>query len=109
MRMRHRLASVAMLAALSIGAVADAKGWRTSARHRRQREAAAATAAAAAAAYASWYASLGPKEKSVEDCRNDLRRQAAELRYQADRIRYDAAVRRQDACERSWFGSDCRP
>lgn len=104
MSRRPRLASIVMLAALSLGTMADAKGWRTSARHRRQRE-----AAAAAAAYASWYASLGPKEKAVEDWRNDLRRQAAELRHRADRMRYDAAMRRQDACERSWFGSDCRP
>lgn len=96
-----------MLAALSLGTVADAKGWRTSARHRRQREAAAAAAATAAAAYASWYASLGPKERAVEDWRVDLRRQAAELRYRADRMRYEATVRRQEACDRSWFGSDC--
>jgi hypothetical protein len=108
MTLRPRLASVVMLAALSVGTMADAKGWRTSASHRRQREAAASAAAAAAAAYASWYASLGPKERAVEDRRVDLRRQAAELRYRADRIRYEAAVRRQEACDRSWFGSGCR-
>lgn len=108
MRIRARLASIVMLAALSIGTMADAKGWRTSARHRRQREAAAVAAAVAAAAYASWYASLGAKDKAIEDWRNDLRRQASELRYRADRMRYEAAVRRQESCDRSWFGSDCR-
>lgn len=107
MRTRIRLVAALLIASVSVSAAADAKGWRTSARHRRHRAERAAAATAAAAAYATWYASLDPKAKRIEDWRTDLRRRAAMLRLDADNIRVEAYQRRIHACDRSWWAPGC--
>lgn len=107
MRTRIRLVAALLVASVSVSAAADAKGWRTSAGHRRARAQRSAEAAAAAAAYATWYASLDPKAKRIEDWRTDLRRRAAVLRLDAENIRVEAYQKRVHACDRSWWAPGC--
>ena len=105
--MRMRLVAAMLVASLSVSSVADAKGWRTSARHRRQRAERAAEAAAAAAAYATWYASLNARDRAVENRRQDLHAQANALRARAQEIRWQAWEDQRMACQKSWFGTNC--
>lgn len=78
-----------------LSSAADTKGWRTSAKHRREVAERALAAQIAAEQYAAWYVTLKGDAKRVEDLRQMIHQQADEMRDYAWKIR---ELRAQFAC-----------